>query len=66
MNIQELRQHFAAGTITEREYDVLQLRIRGLSQNVVALALDISRSTVRSTEKNAHRKIERHDRKAAA
>jgi len=37
-----------------------------MSQYAVALALDISRSTVRSIEKNARRKIERHDRKAVA
>jgi DNA-binding CsgD family transcriptional regulator len=54
-----------AGIITSREHDILILRTRGLSQYAVALALDISRSTVRSAERNARQKIERHNRKAA-
>jgi DNA-binding CsgD family transcriptional regulator len=62
----ELETLRIAGVITVREHQILQLRARGLSQNTVALSLDITRSTVRSSERNARQKIERHNRKEAA
>lgn len=62
----DLDQHLKAGTITEREHDVLLLRLKGLSQWQIALALDVSRWAVRDRERNGLRKIELHHRKDAA
>ena len=55
-----------ANVITDREYDVLLLRSKGLSQWTTALALGISRWAVRDRERNGGRKIELHQRKDAA
>lgn len=56
-----------AGVITDREYDVLLLRAKGLSQWTVALALGISRWAVRDRERNGGRKIDLYlQRKDAA
>lgn len=62
-----LEQLHAAGVITAREHQILDLREReGGSQYRVAVALGISRSTVKSIEKNAHAKIQRHNEQEAA
>jgi DNA-binding CsgD family transcriptional regulator len=61
-----LDELLAARVITQREHDVLNLRNLGLSQRDTARALDLSRSTIREAEANAHRKIEIHQRKDAA
>lgn len=65
MTADRYRDLRAAGVITQRELEVLELRLR-FSQYVVARGLHISRSTVRSIERNAHDKIARHSRKDAA
>jgi DNA-binding CsgD family transcriptional regulator len=59
----DLRHLHDAGIITQRELQVLELRNAHLSQRQVARALDLSRSTIREAEANAHRKIEIHNRK---
>lgn len=61
----DLDKHLAAGTITQREHDVLLLRARGLSQNQIALALNLSRSRVRALERQAHLRIAQHRKDAA-
>lgn len=50
------------GIITTREHQILQLRhTHQLSQNTVARALGVTRSTIRAAERNAHDKIARHN-----
>lgn len=44
--------------LTAKELDAHRLHERGMSQRAIALALDISRSTVRTRLENAHRKLE--------
>lgn len=51
-----------AGVITDREHDALLLRLKGLTQRDISLALDISRAAVRDRLENGDRKIERHRR----
>lgn len=65
-NRARLRELHTAEVITDRQLEILQLRDRGLSQHTIALGLGISRSTVRSTERDALAKIARHERTAAA
>lgn len=63
----QLLAYHQAGVITRRELEILELRYtHGLSLNQTALALDISKSTVQSTERRAFQKIRIHDRKDAA
>lgn len=57
MTRSEIRDLHAAGVITHRELDVLELRHGGMSDRAIALALDISRRAVRDRRKNALRKI---------
>ena len=54
------------GVITDREYDVLLLQTKGMSQRTISLALGISRTAVRDRLENADRKIRQHHRKDAA
>jgi DNA-binding CsgD family transcriptional regulator len=56
----------AATVLTPRELEAWQLSDRGLSERAIALALDISRSAVRSRLENARRKLHRARRKDAA
>lgn len=60
MTRERLRALHTAGVITEREHEILDYRARGISQWTIAIALHISPSTVKSTERNAHRKIANH------
>ena len=53
------------GVITDREYDVLLLRLKGISQRSISIALGISRSAVRERLDNADRKITAHRKDAA-
>jgi DNA-binding CsgD family transcriptional regulator len=64
--VTDLRHLHEHGVITQRELQVLELRNAKFSQRQVAGALDLSRSTIREAEQNAHRKIEIHNRKDAA
>lgn len=58
---------YLAGVITAKERDVLELRDdHGFSQRTIALALNLSRSSVRSREESARRKIRLHQQKEAA
>lgn len=66
MTAADLMQYRINDVISEKEYDVLLLRLKGLSQWQIALALDLSRWAVRDRERNGHRKIELHHRKDAA
>lgn len=43
--------------LTEKEREVLELSVRGMSQRAIAYALDISRSTVQSRLETAHRRL---------
>lgn len=43
--------------LTEKEFDVLQRRARGESQQAIARTLKISQAAVSKFETNAHRKI---------
>jgi DNA-binding NarL/FixJ family response regulator len=43
--------------LTTKEHAVIELYIRGLSQRTIALALDISRSSVQSRLETAIRKL---------
>jgi len=54
-----------ANVITDREYDVLILRLKGISQRSISIALGISRSAVRERLDNADRKITAHRKDAA-
>jgi DNA-binding CsgD family transcriptional regulator len=56
----------AATVCTPKELEVLQLAHRGMSERSIALALDISRSAVRSRLENAIRKITRARKEQAA
>lgn len=53
----EIQGHLHSGRLTERQAQILQLRRRQFSQNQIAAGLQISRSTVRSLEREARRKI---------
>ena len=48
-------------TLTPREYEVWTLADRGMSQRSIALALGISRSTVRSLLERSRQKLARKD-----
>lgn len=62
-----LRELLDRGVITAREHEILELRYaHRFSQYTVARALDITRSTVRSLERNALEKITRHEREEEA
>lgn len=61
------RDYSTAGVISDRELQVLELRYdHNMSQRTAALALGISRSTVRSIEERALQKINLHERSKAA
>lgn len=49
--------HPAADVCTPKEREALDLYNRGLSERAIALALDVSRSAIRSRLENARRKI---------
>lgn len=66
MTAAELLKLRIQDVITDREYDVLLLRSKGLSQWTIALALGISRSATRDRERNGTRKIELHLRRKDA
>lgn len=51
---------------TQKQLRVYELHHRGMSKNAIALALDISRSTVQTHLENARRNIARHRRSQAA
>lgn len=53
----ELLELRITGVITAKQYDVLNLRLRGLSQRQIALALRISREAVRDRERAGTRRI---------
>lgn len=60
----DIQTYLENGVITEREAYVLELRyIYGLSQWTIALAQGKSRSTIRDLERNALRKIARHQQR---
>lgn len=62
------RGYLDAGVITLREWHVLELRTgrHQLSQRAAALALGVSRSTLRGLEERAWQKIHEHQREEAA
>lgn len=62
MTDRELAPH----VLTPNELEAWTLADRGMSQRTIALALHISRSTVRSRLENAARKIDAHRRRHAA
>lgn len=47
MTRHEIEAHRTAGTITDRQAEILHLWRRGFSQRQIALGLGISRATVR-------------------
>lgn len=66
MTISALADLVAAGVITQREHEILELRYaNNLTLYQIALALDISRGTVTNTLRRAHQKIEIHQREVA-
>ncbi len=58
----ELLELHIAEVITTKQYDVLLLRIRGLSQQQIATGLHITREAVRERERAAWRNITNHRR----
>lgn len=56
----------APTTLTANELEAWTLADKGISERAIALALDISRSAVRSRLENARRKLHRARRKDAA
>lgn len=57
---------YLAGVITAKERDVWELVYdHGFSQRAAALALNISRSSLRSREESAKRKVRAHQQEAA-
>lgn len=56
----------ARTALTPNEYQAWILNDRGMSERAIALALDISRSSVRSRLENARRKLARARREQAA
>lgn len=65
MTAADLAQYRIDEVITDREYDVILLRTRGLSQNQIALALNLSRSRVRALERQGNLRIAQHRKDAA-
>jgi DNA-binding CsgD family transcriptional regulator len=66
MTRDQISDHQKAGTITTRQAEILQLRARGYSQYEVARGLGVTRSTVKSLERNALEKIARSSQQEAA
>ena len=51
---------------TPKQLQVFELHYRGMSTRNIALALDLSRSSVRTHLENARRNIHRHRKEQAA
>ena len=58
----ELAQLRIDDAITQKQYDVLLLRSRGLSQHQIAMSLRLARETVRHHERAGLRNIDKHRR----
>jgi DNA-binding CsgD family transcriptional regulator len=56
----------ARDTLTVTEYESWLLQTRGMSQRSIALALGVSRSTIRSRLENAARKLAQAQKEPAA
>lgn len=62
-----MTDHDIARTVcTPKELEAFHLATKGMSERAIALALDISRSSVRARLENAHRKIHRARKEQAA
>ncbi|MCL4836429.1 MAG: helix-turn-helix domain-containing protein [Thermoanaerobaculia bacterium] len=56
-------RHLAANTLTPRQLTILKLREDGMTINAIALHLDVSTSTIRTTITESRRKLERELRR---
>lgn len=66
MNHMPTDRQIADQTLTAKELEAWTLADRGMSERAIALALEVSRSSVRSRLENARRKIRAARRKDAA
>ncbi len=56
-------RHIATQTLTTRQLTILKLHEDGMSYRTIALTLDVSTSTIRTTLTEARRKLERELRR---